>query len=419
MKTSSAKLSPQTPPRASAHESLKDHWSPYKSPAASPALSSASTADGEASPDLPPLRAPRLPDRVIGILRTPPDSRAESDDEGAAEYGANQWGSPYPPNLRQSPSSHSLSSDTSEESPIHRLELPTPFLRPAPPTQDLQPEVRVPGISAAATVLANRARRIAHGITEGWIRQHTAGGTVEQEKRHWFSDGDSENSSLSDSFSAEDAAWLGDDLVRTPKARRKKTSDRSRQTSRGGLGKQSSNETLRQSNLSRTREIATARMAAPDDWAMPDYAGDSILAAKTFERPRTPTIDRDAKPLPPTPSRAAAKRAAAATTPRLKKKVPWKGKSVMVLLPRDDERGQPGRSPMPLTPNNVSGMLRSWQELGYDIDGFDLYEPVAAVDPREQSQSRAAWPDPDDLVSERKQGDWRVLLPDLNGMFLV
>ena len=87
----------------------------------------------------------------------------------------------------------------------------------------------------------------------------------------------------------------------------------------------------------------------------------------------------------------------------------------MVLFPRDDERGQPGKSPIPLTEANVSGMLRSWQQLGYGIDGFDLYEPATELEPTEQSQSRGAWPDPDDLVRERKQRGWRVLLPDLNG----
>jgi hypothetical protein len=106
-------------------------------------------------------------------------------------------------------------------------------------------------------------------------------------------------------------------------------------------------------------------------------------------------------------------------TPRLKKKVPWKGKSVMVLLPRDEERGQPGKAPIPLNESNVSGMLRSWQQLGYNVDGFDLYEPVARLDPSEQSQSRAAWPDPDELLRERMQRGWRVLLPDLNGMCFV
>ncbi len=419
--TSAAKLSPQTPPRAPARDRPEDLWDPYKSPTSSPALSSASTADGEASPELPPLRAPRLPDRVLGLLRTPPDSPAEPKEPGSIRSGANPWGSPYPAGLRSRSSSiHSSGSDASDDSPIHRLELQTPFLRPAPPAQDSQPEVRLPEISAAAIVLANRARRIAHGITEGWIRQHTAGGTDEQEKRHWFSDGDSENSSLSDSVSGEEAAWLGDDNV-TPKAERKKKSGRSRQVSQGALTKRSSSETLRQSLLLPAQETPALRMASSDERATPDIlSGDFTPLANHMERPRTPPGGRDAGPNSSwTPSRAAAKRTVPSMTPRLKKKVPWKGKSVMVLLPRDEERGQPGKAPIPLTESNVSGMLRSWQQLGYNVDGFDLYEPVAMVDPSEQSQSRAAWPDPDDLLRERAQRAWRVLLPDLNGMYLA
>ncbi|SPQ19615.1 f587c4b2-5b37-4028-a1a5-ad56ecb54262 [Thermothielavioides terrestris] len=394
-----------------------------KAVAANP--SSASTADGEASPELPPLPAPVLPERVRGLLRTPPDSPAAAQDDGAVQYGASQWGSPYPPHLRQqSSSSRSVSSDASEDSPIHRLELQTPYLRPAPPAQVSHPEVRLPGISAAATVLANRARRLAHGITEGWIRQHTSGGTAKQEKRHWFSDGtgESENSSLSDSFSGDEAAWLGDDSAQTPKASRKRNSGRSRQTSRGGLDKQSSSETLRQSHLSNKPRTA-ARMLSSGN------AVDSTpvdMPATAMETPRTPTLDHAARSSgsvgaqgagpgdPLTPPRAAVKRAPTATTPRVKKKVPWKGKSVLILLPRDEERGAPGGSPMPLTESDVAGMLRSWQQLGYSIDGFDLYEPAANVGPGEESQSRRAWPDPDDMIRERNQGGWKVLLPDLD-----
>ncbi|KAK3906611.1 hypothetical protein C8A05DRAFT_40639 [Staphylotrichum tortipilum] len=391
---------------------LTSYWVPV---AANPP--SASTADGEASPELPPLPAPRLPERVLGLLRTPPESPAGLEDTGVADDDANPWGSPYPPNLRsRSSSNQSRSSDASEDSPIHRLELQTPFLRPAPSTQDSQPELRLPEISAAATVLANRARRIAHGITEGWIRQHTAGGTVEQERRHWFSDGDSENSSLSDSFSAEEAAWLGDDIIKTPKASRKKNSARSRQVSRGGLGKQSSSETLRQANGRGRKTTETATMASSDERATPDTTTDSTPVARPIDGLSTPTIGRDMVPNDTlTPSRAAVKRPSGAPGPRLKKKVPWKGgKNIMVLLPRDEERGQPGKSPVPLTESNISGMLRSWQQLGYDIDGFDLYEPTYGLDIKEQSQSRGAWPDPGDLARERKQGNWRVLLPDLN-----
>ncbi|KAK3310275.1 uncharacterized protein B0T15DRAFT_386531 [Chaetomium strumarium] len=178
-------------------------------------------------------------------------------------------------------------------------------------------------------------------------------------------------------------------------------------------------------------------MASPDSSRPPqEGAGESTpLAAQlasAMERPRTPTRGRDAGPNgvagapngksgapgaphgPLTPSRAVAKKAPTATTPRVKKKVPWKGKSVMVLLPRDEERGLPGKGPIPLTESDVRGMLRSWQQLGYNIDGFDLYEPAAETGPSEYSQSRGAWPDPDDMARERKDGGWRVLLPDLN-----
>ncbi|KAL1836658.1 hypothetical protein VTJ49DRAFT_4808 [Mycothermus thermophilus] len=397
-KTPSAKLSPQTPPRASARHSRKYSRDVRRSPAASPALSSASTADGEASPDLPPLPAPALPQSVLGLLRTPPDSREESEGNSAEQNSDNPWGSPYPFNLRQE-SSSSLSdiSDSDEDSPIHRLELPTRFLRPAPPAQDSPLEVHLPRISAAAAVLANRARRIAHGITEGitegWIRQHTAGG-AEQEKRHWFSDGESEQSSLSDSISAEEAAWLGDDKIQTPR---------------------SSNETLRPSQPGWRRESSATMATVPDDRALVPN-GDGPGVADPLARPRTPSAHRDAaSEMPVTPSRAVAKKVPIAATPRVKKKVPWKGRSIMVLLPRDDERGRPGRPPIPLSEEEVEGMLRSWQQLGYNIRGFDMYEPPSefglSMDP---SQSRGAWPDPEDMAKERRDRNWNVLLPDLD-----
>lgn len=436
-------MSPQTPPRATAENGFANFPSRRRSSAASSAFSSASTADGEASsPELPPLPAPRLPERVLGLLRTPPDSPAEPEGE-AAQPGTSHWGSPYPPHLRSESSSseQSLSSDASEDSPIHRLELQTPFLRPAPPVQESLPEVRLPGLSAAATVLANRARRLANGITEGWIRQHTAGGS-DQEKRHWFSDGtgDSENSSLSGSFSGDEAAWLGnDDVQRTPKASRSKSSSRRRQGSRGDLTKQSSVETLRQSHLDPKTGSGISRMASSDESATPaavgDYGpvGDSTGPVKespsAVERPSTPTMDHkaglngsaaaqngDNNP-PVTPSKTVTKRVPNPPTPRVKKKVPWKGKSVMVLLPRDEERGLPGKRPLPLKESDVIGMLRSWQQLGYNIDGFDLYEPTEPLGPTEQSQSRGAWPDLGDLAREREQRSWKVLLPDLNGRF--
>lgn len=106
-------------------------------------------------------------------------------------------------------------------------------------------------------------------------------------------------------------------------------------------------------------------------------------------------------------------------TPRLKKKVPWKGKNILILLPRDEERGQPEKGNIPLSETATNNLFRSWEQLGYNIKGFDLDPPVGFSAPGEQSQSRGAWPDFEELVQERKRGNWTVLLPDLNGERLV
>ncbi|KAK3336191.1 hypothetical protein B0T19DRAFT_447409 [Cercophora scortea] len=396
---------------------------------ASPALSCASTADGEASPELPPLPPPRLSERVLGLLRTPPT--AITADEGDSEPAANLWGSPYPAHLRR----QSLSSEASEESLIHHLELRTPFLRTVPPTQDPQPENRSSVISGAAAVLANRARRIAHGITEDWIRQHTAAGS-DAEKLHWFSDGagDSENSSLSGSLSGEEAAWLGDDSIRTPKASRQR--NKHLKASPNLPTKKTSSETLRQAHLDNKEPRGIEKMASSDERATPNGAAHHADVDSTFdepitalERPSTPKLTgsvgsrageglveapKGERNMPTTPSGTGTKRAPN-TTPRFKKKIPWKGKSVMVLLPRGEERGQPGQAPMPLAPSDVDRILQSWEQLGYSTRGFDLDPPTAFSAPGADSQSRGAWPDFDDIIRERKERGWKVLLPDLNG----
>lgn len=98
----------------------------------------------------------------------------------------------------------------------------------------------------------------------------------------------------------------------------------------------------------------------------------------------------------------------------MKKKVPWKGKSVMILIPKDDERGQPGKAPLPLTDAEVEERMRRWKQQGHDISGFDLEPEQTSVD-QSTSQSRGPWPDFDDLVQERQEKSWKVLLPDLNG----
>ncbi|KAM7208847.1 hypothetical protein V8F20_000725 [Naviculisporaceae sp. PSN 640] len=420
VKTSPSTSSPQTPPRASAQDGPRASRARRQSSVTSPALSTTSTAgdENEASPELPPLRAPKLPDRVLGLLRTPP---AESTAQTDTRVEANPWGSPYPPHLRRK--SESLSSESSDDnSPIHQLSLRTPFLREAPSVQESPLDTHQPAISAAAAVLANRARRVANNITEGWIRQHTAGGS-DLEKRHWFSDGtgDSENSSLSGSFSSDDAAWTGENESRTPRASRQ--NKKARELSRGHPRQKSSSETLKAHLISKQEKDTGSNMASSDERATPDVARDD--AAPVFDRPSTPKPVDDAaangSAVPPattanppsTPSRAI-RWAANTNSPRFKKKMPWKGKNIMIHLPKDVQRGQPGQAPKPLTESEVKSMLREWEELGYNTKGFELDSPSEFAAPGENSQSRGAWPDFDDLDKERQARGWKVLLPDLN-----
>ncbi|KAL7795889.1 hypothetical protein V8C37DRAFT_32420 [Trichoderma ceciliae] len=100
------------------------------------------------------------------------------------------------------------------------------------------------------------------------------------------------------------------------------------------------------------------------------------------------------------------------TTPRIKKKVPWRqGKNIIVLIPGDDERGLPGRPPLPLRQDETERMFESWTELGYNVDGFDLPAEEYVVG---ESQSRELWPSLEDLEQERYDRDFTVVLPDLN-----
>ncbi|KAI1099578.1 hypothetical protein F4804DRAFT_345403 [Jackrogersella minutella] len=102
-------------------------------------------------------------------------------------------------------------------------------------------------------------------------------------------------------------------------------------------------------------------------------------------------------------------------TPRPKKKVPWKGKNILVCLPRDEVRGQPGKAPKPLGGTEVSAMLSSWEQLGYNIRGFDLEGVHAPLDLLDNySQSRGQWPDEGDITNERSEHKYQVTLPDLN-----
>jgi hypothetical protein len=381
---------------------------------------------------LPPLPAPRLPERALEYLRTPPTG----DQNEEARYVTASWGSPYP----QAHSSHlrrqSFSSEPSEDSPIHQLEIATPFLRPRPELSNTQADNQHASLVSAA-VLANRARRPARGITEDWIWQHTAG-DLESERKLWLSDGtgDSEHSSLSGSVSGEEAGWLKERDPETPRA----TADQireSRRVTRRHTRRRTSVETLKQIDIAQQVGPHFASMDSPEmEKVSHDGSSDRSLAISTHEEPQAmeaPSTPRRStetqngsanKPLPVTPIRATPSRMSlkqAASTPPLKKKIPWKGKNILVLLPRDDQRGKPGEAPTPLNGEETSRMLRDWEELGYSVRGFDLQPDAHShrYDIEDHSQSREGWPDFDDVAKERAERRFKVTLPDLNGKISI
>lgn len=340
----------------------------------------------------------------------PDDNLASDDDE---QFGTASWGSPYlrsDLNLRRQSyaSDDESESEGSESFPIHSLDISTPFLRPPPlivgrrpqtPAQSLQPT------SAAAAVLVHRARQRNRGLTEGWIRTHTAG-DQSTEARLWFSDGESsEHSSLSGS--EPDWHRRRDPRTPTPSGRYRA---KSRSTSRHPRAI-SSVETLKagdhtQADLDDEMESSvateTGSVVGPPAAEHRNNITNGEAPQPTAGNTETPALKLADKPLPREPAAA----------PRIKKKVPWKGKNIMILIPRDDERGRPGQPPLPLRQDEIERMFDSWTELGYSVDGFDLSAEDNTVG---ESQSRELWPSLEDLAQERYERDYTVVLPDLNG----
>lgn len=154
--------------------------------------------------------------------------------------------------------------------------------------------------------------------------------------------------------------------------------------------------------------MASPQYESPAPMMAPTAVMDGENGSADGERPQ---VRRPATPDQPQPTKTPA------LTPRIKKRVPWNGKNIMVLLPRDDQRGQRGQRPMPLKEYEVANMFRDWEELGYNIRGFDLNEPTAyyALPSEHYSKSRDEWPDAEDLMKERLARKFNVVLPDIDG----
>lgn len=95
---------------------------------------------------------------------------------------------------------------------------------------------------------------------------------------------------------------------------------------------------------------------------------------------------------------------------RLKKRVPWRGKTCIIALPIDSDK-EYSRKLTLLKPECLSKRLREWQELGYDTAGFKL-SPPESEDVTSEGQSRPIYPISTDVEHERQSCVYRVNIPD-------
>ncbi|KAL8781935.1 MAG: hypothetical protein Q9203_004092 [Teloschistes exilis] len=98
---------------------------------------------------------------------------------------------------------------------------------------------------------------------------------------------------------------------------------------------------------------------------------------------------------------------------RVRKRVPWRGKTCIISLPTPPSN-KGSIEHRYLTPVDVSTSLDVWQELGYDVAGFQLDHgsPSSLDVPGSGAQSRTSFPDHGEIATERACRLYRVRIPD-------
>ena len=97
---------------------------------------------------------------------------------------------------------------------------------------------------------------------------------------------------------------------------------------------------------------------------------------------------------------------------RPRKRIVWRGKTCVIALPIEDgTRNGPSTRKL-LARSEIQDRLSQWAGSGYNIRGFDLSESSGNAGSSEQGQSRAVYPNPQDLVHEWNNKVYRVNIPD-------
>ncbi|KAL4886491.1 hypothetical protein BJY04DRAFT_213254 [Aspergillus karnatakaensis] len=445
-------LSPR-PPHSTNPSGIRDssHLSaPLQSPFPSPAAPSRSAAgspgrssSGNNSGANPPSTIPVFPKYravVDSSTTSPEDKKAES-----SIYYTTAWGSPY-----AAPSQRRLSSSLSEHPGIDRESgdsspVSIQFgLEPNRPnifrnldigsaTKELGDDNPDPTVEAGGAGIKGKSIQ---DFTQDWINQYLSG-QPRTERSNWLSD---DSGSEAPSFItaanhfADDASddWLGlendtrdQDLLKTPtladfvsrrSAASRREGDPVRPKIKESLHKRA--DTLRQEDFwgfAYDKDPQTTVMADVKETQASTEA--EVKAQSPSEKPLPPPPVDDKAPLiaeaPTNSTQADMKEKPILDKPlpqRQRKKILVRGKGCFIDLPVNDTRGKNGNRL--LTAEDVEQSLQQWQELGYDVSGFNVSATEDSSNLELGGASRPSYPELSDMQDEIQPGNYKVTFPN-------
>ncbi|XHG06741.1 hypothetical protein AWENTII_009924 [Aspergillus wentii] len=397
----------------------------------------------------PPAALPSLP-RYQGAW----ESLASSPDNRRAEssvYYTTAWGSPYaapsPRRLSWSLSQYAsidresgASSPTSIRSGIyHGSETnQTEFLRPSAADTSFRNLRSVSrNRSPVRDLLGRKGGKSIKDFTQDWINQYLSG-QPRTEKSNWLSD---DSGSEAPSFFtaqnhfADDPSddWLGleddnreEDILRTPTladfVNRRKVAGQgeSAATQRVKDYLHKRTETLRQEDFwgfAYDKDPQPITMAETKDTPLPPEPGANKTTSPTEKPlPPPPVEDENAGPSPSQPSEASnskpiKKPAMDKPSRPVRKKIAWRGKACIIALPMEDNRGSEESGYRLLTRADMAQRLKSWEDEGYDIRGFNVSTTEDPAGINLGGASRPLFPDSSEL-QDGKIENYTVRFPN-------
>ncbi|KAE8145340.1 hypothetical protein BDV25DRAFT_144744 [Aspergillus avenaceus] len=407
---------------------------------------------GSSATSNPPTTLPVLPK-----YRAAWDSSTTSPENKKAEssvYYTTAWGSPYaapsPRRLSWSLSQNAGvgrasrdSSPTSMRSGVYNgseTNYPELVLPSAAESSDTQLHSSLRDRSPGRDIFGRRGKSI-KDFTQDWINQYLSG-QPRTERSNWLSD---DSGSEAPSFFtaqnhfADDLSddWLGleqdtreEDLLRTPTLA-DFVSRRATSNGEGNAARQRTKEYLH-------RRAETLRQE--DFWGFAYDKDPQPIAMADVKEPQLPSepgpkgpLLSIEKPLPPPPINAMNDRSASSEfpvnselkpvrtsvqdkptptpTPRLKKKIAWRGKTCLIALPLEDKRGSEESGYRLLSVKDVEQRLKNWEEQGYDVRGFGVRAPED-LGMELGGLSRPSYPDPTDMDEEWQAKEYSVSFPN-------